>query len=137
MALDRLFLGSIEIRMFRAVLVPLAVLAPEPDSHENRENKAHRKRSDQGTVPATIAWSVLRLIDEAGYDSSQIAEAHVHRYPNTTLGRSSYVVPIPGNSLGDVRIDAGSSEKSTHILYPWIVRCNKQDETSDAVQTLQ
>jgi hypothetical protein len=56
----------------------------------------------------------------------------VHGNANTTLERTTNVVAVPGDTLGNVGVDTAGDEESGEVLGTVGFNSSKDDETNDA-----
>lgn len=82
-----------------------------------------------------MSWNVLWLVDlsvgESRDNTSQVTETDVHGNSNTTLGGSSNVVSVPGDTHWDVGIDTASSKEGTGVLNSWLGGGDQHEESDD------
>ena len=83
-----------------------SVLVFEVEVHEQREEEAHGDGSDEETVAMEVARGILGTEGETRNDTSQITESNMHSNTDSSFGGATNVIPVPGNSHGDIGVDA-------------------------------
>lgn len=63
-------------------------------------------------------------------ETKKHTESNVHSYTNATLDRSANIVTIPRHTLGNVRVDPGSKQKTARIFDMRVLRGNEHDQTN-------
>lgn len=116
-------------------LVTAGVLASEVDSHEDAENAAHGSSGDQSPVTGAVVGGIILAVDEARDGTTKVTEADVHGNTNTTLERTTNVVAVPGDTLGNIGVDTAGDEESGEVLGTVGFDSSKDDETNDGDNT--
>lgn len=127
-ALEDLFLGGV---VFRTLVLGISasVLAAEVDGHEDLEKKRHAHQAEQDEVTVVELGGVLLEVDERSKDTTKVTESNVHGDTNTTLGGTTDVVTIPGNTLRNVGVDTTGKEEDTGILDVGVGGCDLENDT--------
>ena len=98
----------------------------EVQVHEQREHEAHGNHANEQTVAGEVARGILATEGETGDYTSKVTKSNMHGDTDSTFGRATDVVSIPGNPHGDIGIDterissvnAGIMEAFTPKTYP-------------------
>jgi hypothetical protein len=130
--------------------VATRILAAEVGGHEDLEAGAHGEQSNENGVTLGELRRVFAQVNEAGNDATEIAysrnvsifgrfEMHasrltktdVHCDPHCSLDRAANVVPIPRNTLRNVRVDSTAKEEASRIFDVRVLGRDEHDKAND------
>jgi hypothetical protein len=92
------------------------ILSPQVNRHKDTQHSSHRLKHQQRTVAWVVGRRILRQIQIGRNGSAHVAKSHVHSNTNAALQGPTDVVAVPGNALGDVRIDTAGEEETAGVF---------------------
>jgi len=128
LALKLLLSNGVLLRTL-VLCVSAGVLATEVDGHEDLEDERHAHQAKKDEVTSVELGRVLLEVHERGKDTTEVTETDVHGNTNTTLGGTTDVVTVPGDTLRDVGVDTASEEEDTSVLDVRVVGSDLENDT--------
>jgi hypothetical protein len=128
LALKLLFGRGVLLRTL-VLCISAGVLATEIDGHENLEEQRHTHQAKKNEVTGVELGRVLLEVDERGKNTTEVTETDVHGNTDTTLGGTTDVVTIPGDTLRNVGVDTAGEEEDTGVLGVRVVRGDLKNDT--------
>jgi hypothetical protein len=112
----KLLLGRSVLLGTLVLCISASVLATEVDGHESLEEQRHAHQAKKDEVTSVELGGVLLEVDERSENTTEVTETDVHGDTDTTLGGTTDVVTVPGDTLGNVGVDTASEEEDTGVL---------------------
>lgn len=111
--------------------VAAGILAAEVDGHEDGEDSGHGSGGEESSVAGSVVGSIILAEDEARDGTTQVTEADVHGDADTSLERATDVVTVPGDTLGNVGVDAAGDHEGGKVLGAVALGAEEDGETDD------
>lgn len=125
----KLLLGNSVLPRTLVLCISTGVLATEVDGHENLKDERHAHQTEKDEVTSVELGRVLLEVDERSKDTTKVTETDVHGDTDTTLGGTTNVVTVPGDTLRDVGVDTASEKEDTGVLDVRVVGSDLEDDT--------
>ena len=107
---------SVLLRQLARRSMTSRVLTAQVKRHKGAEYKTHGLESDQDGMARCKSRRVSRAVDVRGDHTTNVAEGDVHGHSDTAFGRAADVVAVPGDALGNVRVDAAGDEEDADVF---------------------
>lgn len=111
--------------------ITASVLAAEVEGHADGQDARHGDGADKSAVAGAVVRSVVLAVDEARDGTAEVTEADVHGDTDTSLERAADVVTVPGDTLGNVGVDARGDEEAGKVLGTVVLDTGKDSEAKD------
>lgn len=131
LALQHLLLLGV---LTRRLVLPIAsrIFFSEVPGHVGAQHQRHALEGDQGRMSRNIAGGILREVQVRRDGTTQVAKPYVHGDAYSALQGAADVVAVPGDTLGDVGVDAAGEEKAAGVLDSIVVGDYEHQEADDS-----